>query len=278
MKFDLLWPIGALALLAAVYWPLERAFPARAGQPWLRRALTTDTAFFFGQYLLWSGLALLLLRWLDGHLGAWVPLALRSSFASLPFVARALVVVLLGDLSVYGFHRACHRFEWMWRIHAIHHSSEHLDWLAAHREHPLDGIGTQLSINLPAMILGFSVNELAWLATLRGMWAILIHSNVRLPLGPLKWLLGAPEFHHWHHRKHGAVQNFGNVAPWCDWLFGTHFQPEPGDETWEVGLVEPLPKSYLGLLLWPFRSRGSGSMSSASTSASAPSEAIAVAR
>ncbi|HEY0095492.1 MAG TPA: sterol desaturase family protein, partial [Archangium sp.] len=75
---------------------------------------------------------------------------------------------------------------------------------------------------------------------------------VRLPLGPLRVLLGAPELHHWHHLATGRVQNFANLAPWTDLLFGTYHRPE-GREDWPLGLAEPFPRSYLGMLLTPFR-------------------------
>ena len=38
----------ALVLLPAVFWPLERLFAARPGQPWLRPRLITDLAFMAG--------------------------------------------------------------------------------------------------------------------------------------------------------------------------------------------------------------------------------------
>ncbi|EPX58479.1 hypothetical protein D187_003951 [Cystobacter fuscus DSM 2262] len=89
----------------------------------------------------------------------------------------------------------------VWRFHAVHHSVEHLDWVAAHREHPLDGLTTQWVCNLPAFVLGIPLGPLTMVAAFRGMWAIFIHSNVRLPLGLLGLLFGAPELHHWHHAR-----------------------------------------------------------------------------
>ena len=245
----------ALGLLAAVFWPLERAFPARPLQRWLRVSWLTDLAFFAGQYLLWSALALGVMQSVHQALGP-DPLGVHAPFSLQPVWLQTVEIVMAGDLCVYCFHRACHRFEPLWRFHAVHHSSPALDWLAAHREHPVDGVLTQLAVNLPALLLGFPMLGLLGLAGLRGMWAILIHSNVRLPLGPLRWLLGAPELHHWHHRRDGRAQNFGNLSPWTDWLFGTHHRPT-GEETWALGVAPSEqgapPETYLGLLVWPFR-------------------------
>jgi sterol desaturase/sphingolipid hydroxylase (fatty acid hydroxylase superfamily) len=245
------WAAGlSLTALAVVIWPLEILFPARPGQRLFRPGWWTDLAFFVGQYLVWIGLAGAIIHALDARLDPVVPRGVRDGFAAWPLAAQALVVVMLGDVSVYWFHRACHTVPLLWRFHAVHHSAEHLDWLAAHREHPVDGLLTQLAVNAPAILLGFSLGHIAWLIALRGMWAIFVHSNVRLSLGPLRVLLGAPELHHWHHLRRERAQNFANLAPWTDLLFGTYHRPR-GLEDWPLGSDPPLPSSYLGMLAGP---------------------------
>lgn len=232
-------------VLGAVFWPLERLFSARAGQPFLRPKWQLDLAYFFGQYLVWGAAAI----WLLTRVQALLPTLPKPA---LPGWLLALVVLVLGDVCVYWFHRACHRFDFLWRFHAVHHSSEHLDWLAAHREHPLDGLCTQLAQNLPAILLGAPLELLAGVAAFRGMWGLYIHSNARLPVGPLGLLLGEPELHHWHHLKHARVtHNYANLAPYLDKVFGTFHRPG-GAENWELGLPTPFPKSYFGQLVAPF--------------------------
>lgn len=243
----------SVAMLSLVYWPLERMWPARK-QPWLRKSLGTDFLFLFGQHLVWSVLALSFLTIVDAQVHGALPKGLREAFLSLPRWAQLVGIVLLGDFAVYWFHRACHRFDFLWRFHAVHHSSETLDWVAAHREHPIDGLLTQLTLNLPAILLGFPVEGLAGLAVFRGLYAIFIHSNVRLPLGWLRYVIGAPELHHWHHAKApGVVANYGNLSPWTDLVFGTFYLPPAGEETWELGVPERLPKTWPGLLVSPFK-------------------------
>jgi sterol desaturase/sphingolipid hydroxylase (fatty acid hydroxylase superfamily) len=255
-----LYAAGAsLVVLVAVFVPLERLFPARPGQRALRPAFFIDLCFFLGQYLVWNGVALSLLTALRLALASHLPAAWFATMERAPLWLQAPLAVVLGDVAVYWFHRACHHFPPLWRVHAVHHSAAHLDWLAAHREHPLDGIGTQLCANLPAFVMGFRVEGLAALIAFRGMWAIFVHSNVRLPLGPLRLLFGAPELHHWHHaRVEQTRHNFANLAPWLDVLFGTHHLPSPAErEDYLLGLMEPWPEGYLAQLVRPFvRSRG----------------------
>lgn len=236
--------IASFAVLAVVFVPLERVFPARA-QKIARPEWLVDVAFFAGQYLAWSAAAV-------GFLSIVFPFVPRAD-VPLPLVVKVILAIAAGDFVVYWFHRACHAWEPLWRFHAVHHSAEHLDWIAAHREHPVDGILTQLCMNLPAIAIGVPVEALAGVAMFRGLWAIFVHSNVALPLGPLRYVLGAPELHHWHHAKVDRTEhNFANLAPWLDVLFGTYHRPI-GKETYALGIAEPWPRGYVAQLLHPFR-------------------------
>ena len=246
--------LASALFLGAVFIPLERAFAARSGRNLRDPSLRLDAIFLLGQYLLWNGMTFWFLAWGQRAL-AGTPLGAGSApFAALPFAAQVAASVLLGDVAVYFFHRACHRFDWLWRIHAVHHSAERLDWLAAHREHPLDGLLTSLAGNLPAFLLGFRPAAIVPFLVFRGVWAVLVHANVRIPLGPFKWLLGAPQLHHWHHaRVPRTTHNFANLAPWIDVVFGTHHDPGP-DAVYPMGADVP-PRTYVGHLLAPLLPR-----------------------
>jgi sterol desaturase/sphingolipid hydroxylase (fatty acid hydroxylase superfamily) len=182
-----------------------------------------------------------------------IPASFRQAVRRQPWWLQAAEVFVLSDFCVYWGHRLQHRWTFLWRFHAIHHSAEHLDWLAAHREHPIDSIYTVGLINLPAFILGFPLEALAGLIAFRGLWAIYIHSNVRLPIGPVRWFIGAPELHHWHHDRDRDAGNYANISPLMDIVFGTYKCPDHEPE--HLGLHEPMPKSYLGQLIHPFLPR-----------------------
>lgn len=242
---------ASFVFLFAVFRPLEMAFPAKAGQRFFRPAWFTDLCFFLGQYLIWNGLVFGLLVAGRDWLGDVTPASFRAAVAAQPWCLQAIEVIVLSDLCVYWGHRLQHATPFLWRFHSIHHSAEHLDWLAAHREHPVDTIYTLTLINLPAFLLGFPVATLAGLVAFRGIWAIYIHSNVRLPIGPLRMLIGAPELHHWHHDRARDAGNYANISPLMDLLFGTYRCPDHEPEAF--GIAEPIAKSYLGQMVHPFR-------------------------
>lgn len=248
------WWVGllALGLLALMFVPLERAFPARRGQRLLRPAWRTDLLFFAGQRLLWDAWVPAALLLFGDRLAAWLP-GVHGAVDHWPLAAQVALALIGGDLCVYWVHRAQHRFEWLWRFHGVHHTTEHLDWLAAAREHPIDTVITRGAINLPVLALGISLEAAAGLVMFRGLWATFIHSNVRLDLGPLEYLLGSPRLHHWHHARDRHTGNFGNLNPLMDLLFGTFVRP-PHDPP-ALGVDTPWPRGFVGLMLHPLRRR-----------------------
>jgi sterol desaturase/sphingolipid hydroxylase (fatty acid hydroxylase superfamily) len=238
--------LNFLFLLIA-FIPMEKVFPARAGQKVFRPQWRVDLCYFLGQYLLWNGLVFMVLGYFENALNGFVAPGFRHAVAQQPWWLQAIEVVVLSDFLIYWGHRLQHRVDFLWQFHQVHHSAEYLDWLAAHREHPLDTLYTVGIINLPAFLLGFPLETLAGLITFRGIWAIYIHSNVRLPLGPLRMLIGAPELHHWHHDKNRQAGNYANISPLMDILFGTYVCPDHEPEAF--GIDEPLAENYVEQML-----------------------------
>lgn len=241
----------SLLFLALVFVPMEKIFPANPDQKVFRKNWFVDLCYFLGQYLLWGFLVTWTLSYFSFWLNDLVPQSFRQKIGAQAWWLQALEVVLLSDLIIYWGHRLQHRVGFLWRFHKVHHSTEHMDWLAAHREHPLDSIYTVGLINLPAFVLGFPLETLAGLIAFRGIWAIYIHSNVRLPLKSLRMLIGSPELHHWHHDLSRDAGNYANISPLMDLLFGTYICPDHEPE--KFGIQETFPENYLAQLVHPLR-------------------------
>lgn len=245
---DLMAALLSLAFLVVLFVPMERVFRAKK-QAFFRPAWWLDFSFFLGQYLLWGGIMVFLLSHFSDWLDVVMPYSFREAVASQPWWLQMLEVVILSDLLIYWGHRLQHRVEFLWRFHKVHHSAEHLDWLAAHREHPLDTVYTMGLINLPALILGFPLSTIIGLIAFRGIWAIYIHSNVRFPLPFIRVLVGAPELHHWHHDQERDAGNYANISPLMDVLFGTYVCPDHEPE--KFGIKEKSPRTYVGHMIEP---------------------------
>lgn len=263
-----------MAFLIAIFVPLERAFTARP-QRHLRRELALNLSFFALQYLLMLSVVLAFNGWLQLKLGAPGSVGWVAAIHRLPLALQVLLAVVLGDLVLYWAHRLSHAVPVLWRFHSVHHSVETLDWLAAHREHPLDGLYSQLWLNLPACLLGIDLGAVMPVLVLRGLWAVFIHSNLTIPLGPLGLILGDPVLHRWHHARVERAQNFANLAPYLDVIFGTHHRPT--DEAFALGIPGQAPRSFARHLLGPFlplesarrpRARGAAAASETVTPAS----------
>ncbi|MCE9565274.1 MAG: sterol desaturase family protein [Planctomycetes bacterium] len=242
-----------LVFLFVVFRPLEVHFPAKLSQRFFRPQWFLDLCFYWGQIVIWNGLVFWCLWKFRDSFDWIVPASFRASVAAQPWWLQAVEVVILSDFTIYWGHRLQHCVGILWRFHAVHHSCEHLDWLAAGREHPLDTIYTVCLVNLPMFALGFPIPTITGLIVFRGIWAVFIHTNVRLPLGPFGMLLGSPALHHWHHDRDRDAGNYGNLSPIMDLLFGTHHCPEY--EPVCLGLKEPTPTTYLGHMLQPFLPR-----------------------
>ncbi|MDI9311488.1 MAG: sterol desaturase family protein [Limnohabitans sp.] len=240
---------ASLLFLAIVFIPIEKAFPAKAKQKILRPRWVLDLCYFLGQYLLWSSLVLKAINFFANWYDTQISYEFKTIISNQPIWLQSIEVILLSDFLIYWAHRLQHKNDFLWRFHKVHHTAETLDWLAAHREHPLDSIYTVGIINLPAILLGFNLEALTILVAFRGIWAIYIHSNVRLNIGFIKKVIGSPDLHHWHHDKERDRGNYANISPLMDILFGTYVCPNHEPE--HFGIKEKFPNTYIGQMLKP---------------------------
>jgi len=110
---------------------------------------------------------------------------------------------------------------------------------------------------IPAFILGIAKEPLTVYIVFAGFQAGLIHANIRWDLGPLKYVLTSPRYHHWHHSSDDEAIDKNYVAhlPVIDWLFGTFYMPK-NKQIWprRYGTIgTPLPKGIVRQFLCPFR-------------------------
>jgi lathosterol oxidase len=252
------WFILNLFFLALVFVPLERIFAKYPEQRIFRMGWRTDLAHFLASHVLVQVTVLLTMAPAAMFFNWLLESEFHGSVRSLPLVIQFLLAVILADLFAYAAHRLFHAVPLLWRFHAIHHSSEYLDWLASSRLHLVDIVITRAVAFIPLYVLGVSQEALFSYLVFASVQGILIHSNLRSNFGPLRYLLVTPQFHHWHHTaEQGALdRNFAIHLPFVDWLFGTYHLPR---DRWPVryGIEgNPVPDGWLRQLVHPFRRRG----------------------
>ena len=239
--------------------PLETMAPGIVNQRRLRRGWLLDVIYWFCAALITKPIAKVSVA------VALAPLLLLSgagSFAALlkghgplgqqSALAQAAQMLILIDFIGYWTHRAFHG-NWLWRFHAIHHSSLELDWLSAVRVHPINDIANKMLQAVAAVALGYSPMVLAGALPFFAAYAIFQHANVRWDFGPLRALLASPRFHRWHHTaaEEGRDKNFSGLLPLWDIFFGTYYMPV--SQPTGFGVSDPMPNDLVGQLAWPFR-------------------------
>lgn len=259
-------PVVALVIAACVFGVVERLGRLdRLGAPWKRAGFWTDVGWWMltpfvtrSITRIGTGVAVFFIAWATlGHpldkpgLRAFLD---RETWASaLPLPIEILITLTAADFLGYWTHRAFHR-GWLWRSHAVHHSSERLDWLAAVRVHPLnDLLGGVVRVAV-LVALGFRPTVLAAVVPFLTAYAVLLHANVTWAFGPVGRVIASPMFHRWHHARdvEGADVNFGGFFTVWDCLFGTSHLPI-GEAAPATGIRDRMPASIWGQLAIPFR-------------------------
>lgn len=245
-------PLVVVPLLFVLVVPFEKLFP-RHQQRIRRPQLRTDLAYAVAAPAF--GAVTIAVAVVVGVASlAWVPgLALRPVVDLLSGPARLVAAFVLFDLATYWVHRWSHEWPMLWKVHSIHHSTRHLDWISGLRVHPLDG-----ALLAPPFVLllaaGFDAETAGVLAVVQLLLGLFLHANVRWRLRPLQRIVATPEFHHWHHsiERDAYCSNYAVYLPLWDQIFGTWFMP-PDRRPEAYGVADPVPDDMVGQLLYPLR-------------------------
>ncbi len=143
-------------------------------------------------------------------------------------IVSFLLYFIVFDALEYVLHRAQHHVQWMWELHAVHHSQRQLTFWSDDRNHLLDDLIRGILFALVGIAMGVPPAQFVALLMLTRILQSIQHANVRLPFGPiLERILVSPSFHRRHHAigfgHEGQYQgcNFGVLLPCWDILSRT---------------------------------------------------------
>jgi len=208
--------LGVLALYGSMMlW--EALAPARdlpKVRGWHARALGSFAVYFFlSSYLplVWDG---------------WLAQFQLFDLSGLGAIPGAIVGLLVYETLVYGWHRAMHGHDALWRsFHQMHHSAERLDTYGAFWFSPLDMAGFTLVGSLAlSLVVGLSPAAVTIFLFTAMFSAMFQHANVRTPRW-IGYIIQRPESHTLHHGRGLHRYNYADL-PIFDILFGTFRNPK----------------------------------------------------
>lgn len=213
---------------------IEFIFPAQPGQTWRYRWVNVCYAaiycavIFLTAPTLYIGVAALS-KWLPAQLFDLTKLIGDGAGWQ---IAAGFLIYAITDFFYYWWHRAQHTFPVLWAQHAVHHSEENLNVTTSTRHHWSEFMFQAFVIGVPMAVLFKTPVLTIWaVATTFAAWSFFIHTNIRLQLGWLSWLICGPQLHRLHHSKlpQHKDRNFAAYFPIWDVLFGTYTAPQRGE-------------------------------------------------
>lgn len=145
----------------------------------------------------------------------------------IPFVAKAIMGVVLFDFTTYWCHRLSHKVDLLWRIHRVHHSDTSMDSSTYFRVHPLEVLVFGTAQVIVAVLFGLDISILGLYLVVLTPFTVAQHSNIHFPNWidmTLGKLFTTPNIHKVHHsqNQHYTDSNFADIFIVWDKLFGTY--------------------------------------------------------
>lgn len=253
LAFGLDWLILAFVVSASIFIFLEKVFPKYREQIIFRPEWRLDFFCFCFNHLIFT-VVLLVANYFVTNVFSWaVSDSLQSFIQRQPMLVQVVILILCADFVLYWSHRIFHENPRLWKIHAVHHSVEHMDWMAGSRNHVIQTFVDRSLALVPLYLIGADKQALDIYVSFAAFQAVFVHANIGIPFGPLKYIVCTPQYHHWHHSSERPAidTNYAVHTPLYDKLFGTYHMP---DKHWpaEYGTTRRLPRSFLRQLIYPF--------------------------
>src|SRR4029077_7657835 len=96
--------------------------------------------------------------------------------AALPLPVQRGILLAGEHIILYCAQRWFHGRR-MWKYHAVHHSSEELEWISAARFHPMELFLRSIAADVIMLLIGISPNVLIVLGPLTIAHSAFVHAN-----------------------------------------------------------------------------------------------------
>ena len=253
------WGLVAISLTV---WLLEIAFPWRKNQAIIRKDFWLDAFYMFFNFFIFSIVVSGFYRVLNvafADLGITAKSFALIDISSYPQWVQLLIFFVVLDFVQWFTHVLLHRYEFLWQFHKVHHSVQEMGFAAHLRYHWMENIFYKPLKTFGVMLLGgFEPSQAYVVHFLAIAIGHLIHANIKITWGPLKYIFNNSVMHLYHHVKalpEGRTKgiNFGISLSIWDYIFKTNYIPEDSG-TIELGFpgIEKFPKDFLHQNIYGF--------------------------
>lgn len=163
-----------------------------------------------------------------------------ADLTSYPIYLQFAVFLIVIDFVKFGIHYSMHKSNILWKIHAVHHSSQSITTLASFKHSWLETFLNLILISFVGRILAVELFVLTTVNTILLSVCIWQHTRIRyISIPVLAEIFVTPKHHRIHHelRSDPRHNNYGLLFTIWDRLFGTFSKnenPEP-----KYGISEP---------------------------------------
>jgi sterol desaturase/sphingolipid hydroxylase (fatty acid hydroxylase superfamily) len=239
--------------------------PWRKDQPKIRKDFWLDAFYMFFNFFLFSlvgyyAISNVFVELFNDFLGFFgIENLVALEIGTWPVWSQLLTLFILRDFIHWNVHRLLHTVPALWEFHKVHHSVEQMGFAAHLRFHWMETVVYRTIEYIPLAMIGFGIQEFL----LVHLFALAIghfnHSNIRVPLGPFKYIFNNPQMHIWHHAKHIPSKtgvNFGISLSIWDYIFRTNYIPKDGrDEPLGFDDMDKFPSGLKDQLIYGFKRR-----------------------
>jgi sterol desaturase/sphingolipid hydroxylase (fatty acid hydroxylase superfamily) len=249
------WLLG----ISLFFWLLEVGLPWRQHQAKIRQDFWLDGFYMFFNFFLFSLVGFNAVSNIGVQafndllaLFGWKNIV-AFEIQSWPVWAQLLTLFMVRDFIQWNVHRLLHRVNYLWEFHKVHHSVQQMGFAAHLRFHWMETVVYRTLEYIPLAMIGFGIQDFFIVHIFATAVGHFNHSNFRLPLGPLRYLLNNPQMHIWHHAKHIPYRyrygvNYGISLSVWDYIPGDGRDIALGFEQ-----VEEYPDTFLSQQAYPFK-------------------------
>ncbi len=251
-----------LVMISIVFWLWELVLPWRKKQDKIRKDFWLDTFYmFFNMHIFpilgFTVFSTLLYQFLKNLLlTCGITSMAVINLEGWPHWVQLFVLFLIRDFIQWNTHRLLHRIPFLWEIHKVHHSVEQMGFAAHLRYHWMENIIYRLAEFIPLSLLNLSVRNFSIIYAVSLIIGHFNHSNIKVHLNWLKYIINNPQMHIWHHAVNIPKQNgvnFGLTLSIWDYIFQTVYIPHEGKEE-KLGFldIDKFPKGFWKQATYPW--------------------------